>query len=179
MGAGVVAIGVTMPRDSPRYSSRCKAVFGVAGATGIDVETATFRGFGTPRFSGTYSLILRVRLCPSARSPSSSEERAESPWYIFLRGEPGDEDSGGYNEGPRPDCDEIEDPLDLVLEMLFQDSNAPITGDGRGVMSSIAAICGEDMTEPGDIEPAVECSAALTLGARRGRLAAEALVRSL
>lgn len=35
------------------------------------------------------------------------------------------------------------------------------------------------MTEPGDSAPAVECKAALMLGARRGRLLAEALVRNL
>lgn len=35
------------------------------------------------------------------------------------------------------------------------------------------------MTGPGDIDPAEECSAALILGIRRGRLAAEELVRSL
>lgn len=77
------------------------------------------------------------------------------------------------------DLEEIEDPLDLVLATYFQDSKALIVGDGRGVISSMAAICGDEMTEPGDIDPAVECSAALTLGARRGRLAAEALERSL
>ena len=95
-----------------------------------------------------------------------------------MRGELGDEDNGGTNDGGSPDCDEIEDPLDRVRETSFQDSKGFIVGDGRGVMSSMAAIWGEEMTDPGDIEPAVECSAALTLGARRGRLAADALERS-
>jgi hypothetical protein len=35
------------------------------------------------------------------------------------------------------------------------------------------------MTEPGDSDPAVECRCDLMLGMRRGRLAAEALERSL
>jgi hypothetical protein len=60
---------------------------------------------------------------------------------------------------------------------VFQDSNAAIVGDGSGVTSNIAANCGEDITEPGDREPAVECRWARMLGTRRGRLAAEALDR--
>jgi hypothetical protein len=96
-----------------------------------------------------------------------------------LRGELGEDESGGNSDGGKPDCEDIDDPLDLVLAICFHDSKAPIVGEGSGVMSSMAAICGDEITEPGEIEPAVECNAALTLGARRGRLAAEALDLSL
>jgi hypothetical protein len=44
-------------------------------------------------------------------------------------------------------------------------------------MSSIAAICGEAITDPGDSDPAVECSISLTLGILRGKLDAELLCR--
>lgn len=72
--------------------------------------------------------------------------------------------------------DETEEARDLVR--AFQDSKAAIVGDGNGVISSIAAICGEEMTVPGDTEPADECSRFLTLGFRRGRLEVELLDRS-
>jgi hypothetical protein len=40
-----------------------------------------------------------------------------------------------------------DEPRDLVLARLraFHDSNAAMVGDGRGVMSSMAAICGDEM----------------------------------
>lgn len=50
-----------------------------------------------------------------------------------------------------------------------------MVGEGRGVTSSMAAICGEEMVELGDTEPAVECSHDRILGIRCVRLAAEAL----
>lgn len=48
-------------------------------------------------------------------------------------------------------------------------------GEGKGVISSMAAIWGDDIVEPGDTEPAVECNHDLMLGIRWVRLAAEAL----
>jgi hypothetical protein len=74
--------------------------------------------------------------------------------------------------------DDMDEPRDLRLDRDFQDSNDPTVGEGRGVMSSIAAIWGEVMTVPGDTEPAEECRYARMLGTRRERLAAEALDRS-
>ncbi len=49
--------------------------------------------------------------------------------------------------------EDVEEPRDLVL---LQVSNAPIVGEGRGVISSMAAICGEEITDPGERDPAVE-----------------------
>lgn len=50
--------------------------------------------------------------------------------------------------------DETEEARDLVS--AFHDSKAAMVGEGSGVMSSIAAIWGEEMTVPGDTEPAEE-----------------------
>lgn len=95
-------------------------------------------------------------------------------------GEVGDSEEGGNSAAGSSIRDDVEEPLDLVREKLFQDSNAPMVGDGRGVISSIAAICGEDRTEPGDMDPADEPWRIFrTLGTRLGRLAAEALERNL
>lgn len=95
------------------------------------------------------------------------------------RGEVGEASSA---EGSESALDEPSDePRDLVLARLsvFHDSNAAMVGEGRGVISSIAAICGEEIYAPGETEPAEECRFARRLGTRRGRLAAEALDRSL
>jgi hypothetical protein len=54
-----------------------------------------------------------------------------------------------------------------------------MVGEGKGVMSSIAVIWGDDIYVPGDTDPAEECRFARMLGPRRGRLAAEALERNL
>jgi hypothetical protein len=137
------------------------------------------RGLGTASPSGTYSLTLLLR---SVDSVSSSDLRPVEwlrPWYTFRRGEPGEDDSGGNREGGRSDLDDVEDVRERVRATCFQDSKALIVGEGNGVISSMAAIWGDEITEPGERDPAVECNAALILGARRGRLAAEALVRSL
>lgn len=76
------------------------------------------------------------------------------------RGEVGDkfvEGTGGGGISVRRDLrDEIEDPRDLVFDSTFHDSNEPVTGDGNGVMSSMAVICGDEMLVPGDTEPAEE-----------------------
>lgn len=71
--------------------------------------------------------------------------------------------------------EEVEEALDLVRASIFHDSRGAIVGDGNGVISSIAAICGEEMMEPGETEPAVECNHDLTLGIRWVKLAADAL----
>lgn len=69
----------------------------------------------------------------------------------------------GTNDSVRDDAEEA---LDLVLVYSFQDSSGIRFGDGRGVRSNIAAICGDEIADPGDIEPAVELSHDLTLGIR-------------
>lgn len=71
----------------------------------------------------------------------------------------------------------MEEPRDLVLEIGLSISNVPVVGDGSGVMSTIAAICGEDIVVPGETEPAEECKCARILGTRKGRLEAEVLDR--
>ncbi len=71
--------------------------------------------------------------------------------------------------------EEVEEARDRVRANAFHDSSGPMVGEGRGVMSSMAAICGEEIVEPGDTEPAVECSQERTLGMRWVKLAAEAL----
>jgi hypothetical protein len=74
--------------------------------------------------------------------------------------------------------DDIEEPRDLVLEKVRNNSNGSVVGDGSGVMSNIAAICGDDMEVPGDTSPAEECSRARMLGGLRERLEAELLDRN-
>lgn len=68
----------------------------------------------------------------------------------------GENVDGGYAVGGRSDLEEVDDPLDLVRARLFKVSNEPMVGEGNGVISSIAAICGDDITEPGDKDPALE-----------------------
>lgn len=74
--------------------------------------------------------------------------------------------------------DDMEEPRDLVLEIGLSISNAPVVGDGSGVMSSMAAICGEEIVVPGETDPADECKCARILGTRKGRLEAEVLERN-
>lgn len=96
--------------------------------------------------------------------------------YCFFRGEDGDNvAAGAESNGGNSTRDEAEDALDLVRARVFHDSIACNVGDGNGVISSIAAIIGDDMTDPGETDPAVECNQDLTLGIRCVRLAAEAL----
>jgi len=71
--------------------------------------------------------------------------------------------------------EEVDEARDRVRARALHDSNGAIVGEGKGVISSMAAICGEEMAEPGDTEPAVECSHERTLGMRWVKLAAEAL----
>lgn len=73
--------------------------------------------------------------------------------------------------------DVIDDPRDLVGSPSLKALRSGKTGEGSGDISSRAFNCGEDMTEPGDNDPADECKAARMLGARRGRLDAEVLWR--
>jgi hypothetical protein len=73
--------------------------------------------------------------------------------------------------------DVVDDPRDLVGSPYLKALRSAKTGDGSGDMSSKAFNCGEDITEPGDNDPADECKAARMLGARRGRLDAEELCR--
>jgi hypothetical protein len=73
----------------------------------------------------------------------------------------------------------VDDPRDLVGSPDLKVLRSAKTGDGSGDMSSKAFNCGEDMTEPGDKDPADECKAARMLGARRGRLDAEGLGRRM
>lgn len=75
--------------------------------------------------------------------------------------------------------DVVEDPRDLVGSPYLKVLRSAKTGDGSGDMSSKAFNCGEDMTEPGDNDPADECKAARMLGARRGRLDADVLCRRM
>lgn len=88
------------------------------------------------------------------------------PRYFFL-GEEGDKTAYVEDrEGGRSALEEVDEALDLLRANIFQDSSGPIVGDGRGVMSSMAAMVGEEITEPGETEPAVECSHDRTLGMR-------------
>lgn len=90
------------------------------------------------------------------------------PRYFFL----GEEDEGDKTayaediEGGSSALEEVEEALDLVRANIFHDSRGAMVGDGRGVMSSMAAICGEEIIDPGETEPAVECSHDRTLGIR-------------
>lgn len=79
------------------------------------------------------------------------------------------------SDGGKSALEEDEEARDLDRASIFHDSRGPMVGDGNGVISSIAAICGEEMIEPGETEPAVECSHERTLGMRWVRLAADAL----
>lgn len=75
--------------------------------------------------------------------------------------------------------EDVDDARDLVRASIFHVSSGAIVGEGRGVISSIAAIWGEEIADPGETEPAVECSHDRTLGIRCVRLAAEALDANL
>lgn len=75
--------------------------------------------------------------------------------------------------------DVVDEPRDLVGSPYFKVLRSANTGDGSGDMSSKAFNCGEDITEPGDNDPADECKAARMLGARRGKLDAELLCRRM
>ena len=74
--------------------------------------------------------------------------------------------------------EEIEEPRDRVRESARSDSNAPMVGEGNGVISSMAAICGDEMVVPGETEPAEEWRCARILGTRSGMLEAEELDRN-
>ena len=72
--------------------------------------------------------------------------------------------------------DEVRDRCPIFT--VFQGEGPRPMGEGRGVISAIAANCGDENAEPGDNDPALECvaaRAALILGVRRGRLAVDAL----
>lgn len=74
---------------------------------------------------------------------SSSEERpllALRLGYTFRRGEPGEEDKGGYRAGGRSDREDVEEVRDLDRTPCLQDSKALMVGEGSGVISSMAAI---------------------------------------
>jgi hypothetical protein len=73
--------------------------------------------------------------------------------------------------------DVVDEPRDLVGSPYLKAFRSVETGEGSGDMSSKAFNCGEDITDPGDNDPADECKAARMLGARRGRLDAEVLCR--
>jgi len=73
--------------------------------------------------------------------------------------------------------DVVDDPRDLVGSPYFKVLRSARTGEGRGDISRRAFNCGEDITEPGDSDPADECRAARMLCARRGRLDADVLWR--
>lgn len=70
-----------------------------------------------------------------------------------------------------------DDPRDLVLARVPHWSCIARVGEGNGVMSSIAAIWGEEITEPGESDPAEEWRCARILGARRGKFDDEILWR--
>lgn len=71
--------------------------------------------------------------------------------------------------------EDVEEALERVRASTLQVSRGAIIGEGSGVMSSIAAIWGEEIVDPGEREPAVECNHERMLGTRRARLAVEAL----
>lgn len=78
------------------------------------------------------------------------------PRYFF-RGDEGDKTAYEEdNEEGKSAFEEVEEALDLVRANIFHDSRGAIVGDGRGVISSMAAIIGEEIVEPGETEPAVE-----------------------
>lgn len=82
---------------------------------------------------------------------------------------------GGLIGPGRSILDEVDEARDRVRARCLSDSKGAMVGEGKGVMSSIAAIWGDEMVEPGETEPAVEWSHDLTLGIRWFKLAAEAL----
>lgn len=95
------------------------------------------------------------------------------PLYAFKRGgeEGGDKvaaaDSGGASVLTK------DEPRDRVRPVTLHGSLLASIGEGRGVIFSIAANCGEGKADPGDSEPALECIAARMLGVRFGILDVE------
>ena len=75
------------------------------------------------------------------------------------------------------ELDPVDDPLDLDRASSRKPSAPEPIGEGRGVISSIAAICGDAITDPGESEPAEVCNLSLTLGVLLGRLDTELLCR--
>ena len=73
--------------------------------------------------------------------------------------------------------DVVDDPRDLVGSPYLKALRSARIGEGRGDISRRAFNCGEDITEPGDSDPADECRVARMLCARRGRLDADVLWR--
>ena len=72
----------------------------------------------------------------------------------------------------RSDLEEVDEARDRANA---RHSSGAMIGDGNGVMSNMAASIGEDITEPGDTDPAVEYRRLRTLGILRGRLPADVL----
>ena len=71
----------------------------------------------------------------------------------------------------------VDEPRDLVGIPNLKAWRSGKIGEGSGEMSSKAVNCGEDITDPGDKDPADECRAARMLVALRGILEAEKLCR--
>jgi hypothetical protein len=74
--------------------------------------------------------------------------------------------------------EEIEEPRDRVRESARSDSKVPTVGEGKGVISSMAAIWGDEMVVPGETDPAEEWRCARIFGIRIGMLEAEELDRN-
>lgn len=105
------------------------------------------------------------------------------PWYVrFFGGEacPTMLSPGLWTESVSG-LEAVDDVLERgPILTVFQGEEPRPMGEGRGVMSVMAASCGDENADPGDSDPAAECvdaRAALILGVRRGRLAVEELCR--
>ena len=161
--------GVVRPLCTAKYSSRCMLDCAALGSDGAPLpDTTTLRGLGTAIASGTYSLRLRVLewvpacsvLFMVATVVLFSEVRGLRPWYALRFG--GEEFTtlpsvvGGTKKSVFDVAVEAaEDARDLDGNPHFHRSLPSPMGDGKGVKSSIAASCGEEMADPGDNEPAV------------------------
>jgi hypothetical protein len=84
---------------------------------------------------------------------------------------------GCTTKGGASVLDVVDDPRDLVGSPYLKVLRSARIGEGRGDISRRAFNCGEDITEPGDSDPADECRVARMLCARRGRLDADVLWR--
>src|SRR5262249_5919790 len=156
----------TMPRCSARYSSLCSCDTGgtspSAGAS--EPGRVTFRGRRLCIGSGANSLRLRFRAWLASflstwtftlRASTAAGIRLVYPFFFFLVDEvrAGDA-SPGMSSGlisSRTLLSEPEDPGLSAMARFHGPGDSPrMSGEGRGVMSVMAAKAGELMAEPGE-----------------------------
>lgn len=190
-----------MPRRTAKCCSRCRLpdcadMFSEEAVLlgGIDADTATGRCAVGTLVGGTYSLRLRLRECFRATSPVvllASEVSCSDMLTPSHSLDPDLDEEGLRMCEESPDRTLTTEPFfDVVDEVRERECDSRRTvfhgelfkeeiGDGKGVMSPMAANWGDDRTEAGDRDPALEAAPARTvrrLGVLRGRLVEERLV---